>query len=132
MSVLALTTLKPNRRPQQYHSLNSLISEYGFKKAQCKANERRVKTFDGVAYHAPASECWTVLAKDCSSDSTFAVLMKKSEKQLRVKIVTQESTIELSRKTDNERVEVKIDGQQVKDESRLQEEVSLLAFYSTM
>ena len=47
-------------------------------RAQCKVSAKTVDTFDGVAYRAPLSNCYTVLAKDCANreQPKFAVLMK--------------------------------------------------------
>jgi hypothetical protein len=93
------------------------VTNYGG--SQCKVNERRVQTFDGVSYKAPTSECWSVLAKDCSRENPrFAVLMKKTEDEKKVKIVTQDRTIELISKQ-QQKLTVKVDGQKVTDEEEL-------------
>jgi hypothetical protein len=90
-----------NRRPSNIQSMSQLFehaTSYGG--ASCRADDRKVQTFDGVRYKAPMSNgCWHVLAKDCSREEPrFVVLMKKQqsgeEKRL-VKIVTPDSTIEL-------------------------------------
>jgi len=112
------------RRSQQYNSFSQLIQSYSQSGAECRVDDRRIRTFDGVSYRAPMSECWTVLAKDCSRENPrFVVMMKKSESEeaKKVKIITPESTIELQKKSGKQEIVVKIDGQQVNDEERLQE-----------
>ncbi|KAI6184877.1 hypothetical protein M3Y97_00643900 [Aphelenchoides bicaudatus] len=109
------------RRSQQYHSFSQLVQSYS-QSSECRADDRRVRTFDGVSYRAPLSECWSVLAKDCSREQPrFVVLMKKTDEGVKkVKIITPESTIELKRESN--KMIVKIDGQQVDNEERLQEQ----------
>jgi len=112
------------RRSQQYNSFSQLIQSYSQSGAECRVDDRRIRTFDGVSYRAPMSECWTVLAKDCSRENPrFVVMMKKSESEeaKKVKIITPESAIELQKKSGKQEIVVKIDGQQVNDEERLQE-----------
>jgi hypothetical protein len=122
------------RRPSNIRSFGSLISSVtNYGGAQCKVDDRRIKTFDGVSYRAPLSECWSVLAKDCSREQPrFAVLMKKqSEQEKKVKIILQDQTIELLSKQGQKPV-VKIDGQQVQDEQELSQngvELSYSAVY---
>jgi hypothetical protein len=112
------------RRSQQYRSFGHLISSVtNFGGAQCKVDDRRVETFDGVSYRAPMSDCWSVLAKDCSREQPrFAVLMKKqSEEEKKVKIVLQDKTIEIIGKQQQKPI-VKIDGQRVESEQELSED----------
>jgi len=111
------------RRQQQYHSFGHLIQSYTQQSAaECRADDRRVRTFDGVAYRAPMSECWTVLAKDCSRESPrFVVMMKKVGESKKVKIITPEAAIELQKKENKRDILIKVDGQQVEDEEQLQE-----------
>jgi hypothetical protein len=46
---------------------------------ECIVDGSQVHTFDEVTFKAPITKCYTVLAKDCSSNKPkFAVLMKKS------------------------------------------------------
>jgi len=110
------------RRSQQYHSFSQLVQSYSQQSsAECRADDRRVRTFDGVAYRAPMSECWTVLAKDCSRETPrFVVLMKKFDESKKVKIITPESTIEMQRQSGQ--IVVKIDGEQTTSEEKLQEQ----------
>lgn len=113
------------RRAQQVHSFGQLIQSYSQQNAECRADDRRVRTFDGVAYRAPMSSCWSVLAKDCSRETPrFVVLMKKTEsgESKQVKIITPESTIELQKQPGQQQIVVMIDGKQETNEERLQEQ----------
>lgn len=68
------------------------------------------------------TDCWSVLAKDCSRDEPrFVVLMKKSEEEKKIKLVLQDKTIELIGKQQQKPI-VKIEGQQIMDEQELSEE----------
>jgi len=117
------------RRPSNIRSFGHLISSVtSFGGAQCKADESRIRTFDSVSYRAPMSDCWTVLAKDCSRDQPrFVVLMKKTEEQKKIKIILQEKTIELLGKQSGKPI-VTIDGQQIQNEQELSEEGIELTF----
>lgn len=107
---------------RSFGQLISSVSNYGG--AECKADDRRVETFDGVAYKTPSKShsCWSVLSKDCSRDQPrFVVLMKKTEEEKKIKIITQDKTIELIAKNGQKPI-VKIDGQQEENEQELQEQ----------
>ena len=47
--------------------------------ARCEVRPRSIKTFDGVRVRLPFSQCYSVLAKDCSQseEPRFAVMIKK-------------------------------------------------------
>jgi len=65
----------------------------------CKINDVRIRTFDGVRYEVPISTCYSVLAKDCSADNQFAVLMKKlnsNTEAKKVKVITPRHKIVLT------------------------------------
>jgi len=113
-----------NRRQTSVRSFGQLIKQVSsFGGAECKADESRIKTFDGVSYRAPMSDCWQVLAKDCSREEPrFVVLMKKSEEQKKVKIMTPDSVIELSKPSSQGKPIVKINGRQVEQEEELANE----------
>lgn len=118
-----------SRRPSNIRSMSQFlehVTSYGG--ASCRADERKVQTFDGVRYKAPMSNgCWHVLAKDCSRDEPrFVVLMKKQqsgeEKRL-VKIVTPKTTIELQGSPSSQGTPlIKINGQRVQGEEQLAEQ----------
>jgi len=65
----------------------------------CKVNDVRIRTFDGVRYEVPISTCYSVLAKDCSAENNFAVLMKKiteNSEEKKLKIITPRHKIQLT------------------------------------
>ncbi len=45
--------------------------------AVCKLEVGTVKTFDNVTYDYPLSDCYHILAKDCSRNIKMAVLAKE-------------------------------------------------------
>lgn len=48
---------------------------------------RYIKTFDNNKYRVPLTTCWSVLAKDCSEEERFSVLVKKVTEETPEKIV---------------------------------------------
>jgi hypothetical protein len=63
-------------------------------------SSRRIRTFDGHRYSVPLSDCWSVLAKDCSNSNRFAVLLKKispSSSEKKLKILTHQHEIVLEK-----------------------------------
>jgi hypothetical protein len=75
----------------------------------------QIETFDGTKFTAPFTTCWSVLAKDCSSDKPeFVVMARKSssaENAKELKIVTRQHRIELKPDTaEYESVKVKVNG----------------------
>lgn len=105
------------RRPQNYHSFANVVHSYSQGSAECRVDDRRIRTFDGVSYKVPSSHgCWSVLAKDCRESPRFVVLMKKSDESSKVKIITTRNTVELERKSDKREILVKVDGNRVDDE----------------
>jgi hypothetical protein len=110
------------RRQTNYHSFGQLVQSYTQQESsECRVDDRRVKTFDGVSYRAPLSTCWSVLAKDCRENPRFVVLMKKTEDEKKVKIITQENVIELQKEAGKKNLIVKVDGQTINDEEQLNE-----------
>jgi hypothetical protein len=84
----------------------------------CHVSSHKISTFDDVEYKVPMTTCYAVLAKDCSPEPSFAVLMKKlseNTEQKEVKIVTQEHRIIL-RSDSNDRVSVEVNGERVNPE----------------
>jgi len=94
--------------------------------AECTVNTRKIQTFDEVIYKAPITTCWSVLAQDCSSESTtprFTVLLKKLNKQSEEKtlrVITPKLAIEVEQTAD-EKLIVKINGKVERDEEKLAE-----------
>jgi hypothetical protein len=91
----------PMIRPSEKstHSMQQLFARWTVSnRAECTVDGRRVNTFDNVDYKAPISKCYSVLAKDCSSEEPrFVVLMKALDNQSRekkIKVITPEQSIE--------------------------------------
>jgi hypothetical protein len=105
------------RRPHNYHSFGNLVQSYSQGSAECRVDDRRIKTFDGVSYQVPSSHgCWSVLAKDCRENPRFVVLMKRSEEESKIKVITTRNTIELERKSGKKEIIVKVDDKRIDDE----------------
>ncbi|CAD6187530.1 unnamed protein product [Caenorhabditis auriculariae] len=77
--------------------------------AVCEVEQDQVTTFDNLIYQAPLTTCYSVIAKDCSEESQFAILAKKSNKKgdlLKVKIVKENDEIVLEQRNGEIKVEV--------------------------
>jgi hypothetical protein len=97
---------------------------------RCEVDGKHVETFDDVEYKAKMTTCYVVLAKDCSDKTrpSFAVLMKKTEKsgeEKTIKIITGEKEIEIEMKKNEQKMKVKINGEHVREDRRLQEEFGI-------
>ncbi|KAK5981628.1 Lipoprotein amino terminal region [Trichostrongylus colubriformis] len=46
----------------------------------CEVKSTKVRTFDDVIFRAPLTNCYSVIAKDCSEEPRFVVMVKKMEK----------------------------------------------------
>lgn len=103
-------------RMNVFHSPMDHTYRYGLMTAmpdqpRCKVSSQRVRTFDGQSYTVPLTTCYSVLAKDCSEEQRFAVLMKKISPETdekKVKILTQTRQVILQREGD--RIEIEMDG----------------------
>jgi hypothetical protein len=86
----------------------------------CHVSSNKISTFDDVEYKVPLTTCFAVLAKDCSPEPSFAVLMRKQRdgSELKeVKIVTPEQRILLRPQSEsNDKVVVEINGEQYNPE----------------
>jgi hypothetical protein len=77
----------------------------------------QIETFDGTKYTVPfTSNCWVVLAKDCSSQQPkFVVMARKSERNQdlkEIKILTRQHRIQLSPETvEYDSIKVDVNGQ---------------------
>ncbi|VDM77027.1 unnamed protein product [Strongylus vulgaris] len=60
------------------------------KERMCEVKSTKVKTFDDVIFHAPLTNCYSVIAKDCSEEPRFAVLVKKMRKDTDEKAIINE------------------------------------------
>jgi hypothetical protein len=80
----------------------------------CTVNSRRINTFDNVNYRVPLTDCYTVLAKDCSQEQPrFAVLIKKQNRdseQKKLKVITEQHKIVISTEQDGS-LKVKVNGE---------------------
>jgi hypothetical protein len=79
-----------------------------------------VQSFDGQKYHIPMSTCYTVLAKDCGSQSSpkFAVLAKKQSERnsaLKIKLLVPKKHFELFEES-NDKMVIKMNGVQLRDD----------------
>ncbi|NAW44990.1 hypothetical protein FGF76_23650, partial [Salmonella sp. gx-f4] len=62
----------------------------------CKVQKNQIRTFDDVLYNTPLTTCYSLIAKDCSEEPTFAVLSKKTEKnseEMIIKVIRGEQEI---------------------------------------
>ena len=93
------------------------IAESALMRSKCTVESRKVNTFDDLTYRAPLTTCYSVLAKDCSSEQPrFAVLMKKADKaseDKKMKVVDRENVVEME--LVDGRVEVTINGKQMSE-----------------
>jgi hypothetical protein len=118
-------------RGSSVHSFSQLIkSGQSGMSGSCSVDGKRVETFDNVEYKAKMTNCYAVLAKDCSDESqgSFAVLMKKTEKsgeEMTLKIVSQQKEIEIEKKKNEQEMKVKINGEHIREERRLSEEFGI-------
>lgn len=84
-----ISLVRASQKP--VHSVRQLFTRLtNENRAQCQISGNHIQTFDGVFYNAPATQCYSVLAKDCKNveQPHFAVLMKSLDKngQQKVKI----------------------------------------------
>jgi hypothetical protein len=76
----------------------------------------QIETFDGTKFTVPFSNCWVVLAKDCSSQQPkFVVMARKSERHQdlkEIKILTKTHRIQLSPETQEyDSIKIDVNGQ---------------------
>lgn len=88
----------------------------------CKVNDVRIRTFDGVRYEVPISTCYSILAKDCSSEQQFVVMMKRqgaTSEAKKVKILTPKHKIVLTGepRSADAIVKVEVDGSEYQVEA---------------
>ncbi|RCN42163.1 von Willebrand factor type D domain protein [Ancylostoma caninum] len=88
------------------------------KERVCEVKSTKVRTFDDVIFRAPLTNCYSVIAKDCSEEPRFAVLVKKirkdsDEKMLKI-INEREHVIEIQML--DERLKVMVDKEKITKE----------------
>jgi len=92
----------------------------------CHVSSNKIETFDNVEYKVPMTTCYAVLAKDCSPEPQFAVLMKKlnqNGEQKEVKIVTPEQRIVLRHQSEG-RVSIQVNGEELNQQDQEYKEYS--------
>nr|Q94637.2 RecName: Full=Vitellogenin-6; Short=OTI-VIT-6; Contains: RecName: Full=VT3; Contains: RecName: Full=VT2; Flags: Precursor [Oscheius tipulae]AAB49749.2 vitellogenin [Oscheius tipulae] len=84
---------------------------------ECIVKSKEIQTFDEVFYRTPVMECFSVLAKDCSENPDFAVLMRKVSKrgeEKMWKVISRENVIELEKKS--EEMSVRVNGKEISED----------------
>jgi hypothetical protein len=121
ITVKPFALIRPQEKPYEIHSASGLFDKIkDYKRAECRVDGRKIKTFDSVVYKAPLGQCYSVIAKDCV-DKTFVVLMKTLDKttmQKKIKIVTNKDVIEVEPRYESELI-VKINGRRVESVEEL-------------
>jgi len=77
----------------------------------CRVSNNKVETVNGIRYTYPDTTCHTTLIRDCASEPTFSVSLKRVHKNRDhwvMRIVTLDNTIQLKREKDNDNNWVKI------------------------
>jgi len=88
------------------YSFLETVSDYDSVLPICKIKTDYIETFDGRRYSIPLTTCYSVLAKDCSEEKRFVVMMKKlrensEEKKVKILTRTKKIVLEASRETDS-------------------------------
>uniref|UniRef100_A0A1I7XU41 Vitellogenin domain-containing protein n=1 Tax=Heterorhabditis bacteriophora TaxID=37862 RepID=A0A1I7XU41_HETBA len=98
--------------------MNKIIKQ---QRAECVVKSKEIKTFDNLYFKAPMTPCYSVLAKDCSSEKPrFAVLMKKVNKnaeEKKLKVISHHNVIEIE--LFNDELVIKINGEQTENQDQL-------------
>lgn len=90
--------------------------------AECEVKSTKVNTFDNLVYKTPLTTCYSVLAKDCTEEPSFAVLMKKVNRNGEdkiMKVISEEN--EFVFEMVDEEIRCKINGEHISEEERLAE-----------
>ncbi|CAI2356818.1 unnamed protein product [Caenorhabditis sp. 36 PRJEB53466] len=93
----------------------------------CKVQKNQIRTFDDVLYETPLTTCYSLVAKDCSEEPTFAVLTKKAQKnseELIVMVIRGEQ--EIIAQLQNNEIRVTINGKKVQSENFDEQNIELL------
>jgi hypothetical protein len=124
LKVKPFELVRPTERSSRAHKFMDVVRSYGSNtRAECKVDGRKVQTFDDVAIKAPLTKCYSVLAKDCSSETPrFAVLMKKiNGEDKKIKVVSGKQIIEVQPGNNGKKLQVKVNGDRVEDAQDLQD-----------
>lgn len=83
-----------------------------FVSATCHVSSRKINTFDDVEYSVPLSTCYAILAKDCSSEPSFVVMMRKlteSTELKEIKIISRSHKVVFTPESDSDdRIKVNV------------------------
>jgi HEAT repeat protein len=120
-----LRPLNIRRNSPSTHSFGQFFRRTQEMNGKCSVDGKTVETFDDVEYKTKMTSCYVLLAKDCSDEGrpSYAIMMKKTEKEGRektVKIITEQKEIEIEMKSGE--FKVKINGEHIRERSRMQEE----------
>jgi hypothetical protein len=124
MKVKPFKLVKPGQVQQSIDSMNDIVRDYAVEntRQECKVNGRKVVSFDEVIFKSPLTKCYSVLAKDCSSETPrFAVMMKKlNDEDKALKVLTKDGE-QIKVYPENGKLVVKINGQREESPDRLEE-----------
>jgi hypothetical protein len=123
MTIKPFPLIRPQEQKRyEINSVEDMVTEYSdSRRAECRIDGSRIKTFDSVAYKAPIGQCYSIIAKDCARKS-FVVLMKAVDEESdakNIKIVTAKRTIEVE--LIRQKLVVKVNGEKVTDAEQLNE-----------
>jgi hypothetical protein len=107
-----------NIKNKYSYSFLESVSDYDSALPICKIKTDYIETFDGRRYSIPLTTCYSVLAKDCSEEKRFVVMMKKlrdgsEEKKVKILTRTKKIVMEPSRESDS-LVKVLVDDQPIR------------------
>ncbi|KAK6765798.1 hypothetical protein RB195_025612 [Necator americanus] len=66
------------------------------KERMCEVKSTKVRTFDDVIFRAPLTNCYSVIAKDCTEEPRFVVMLKKIRKdsdEKKLKIINEREEV---------------------------------------
>jgi HEAT repeat protein len=120
-----LRPINIRRNSPSSHSFGQFFRRTQEMNAKCSVDGKKVETFDDVEYKTKMTGCYVLLAKDCADEGrpSYAIMMKKTEKsgeEKTIKIITEQKEIEIEMKSGE--LKVKINGEHIREKSRLQEE----------
>uniref|UniRef100_A0A0K0CZE1 Vitellogenin domain-containing protein n=1 Tax=Angiostrongylus cantonensis TaxID=6313 RepID=A0A0K0CZE1_ANGCA len=89
------------------------------KEQVCEVKSTKVRTFDDLVFRAPLTNCFSVIAKDCSEEPRFAVLLRKIQKNAEeneLKIINERQEVIKVRMVDG-RLRIFVDNEEVDRDS---------------
>ncbi|WKY16214.1 hypothetical protein Q1695_001139 [Nippostrongylus brasiliensis] len=94
----------------------------------CEFKNNRVRTFDDVVFRVPLTNCYSIIAKDCSEEPRFVVMMKKLEKDSdlkKLKVIDENEKIYEVMMVDD-KLKVMIDNKKINVEDMEMHKIELL------